>query len=118
MLKEIDLAGALARIKDGSDKVCMIVPVSKDTTIEELMQAKGFALAEIRQDPEPNPEPNPEPKPEPKPKQDKPKKTIDHGKIIALHKAGWSASKIAPEVGCSLQTVINHINAEKEKTNA
>ena len=110
MLKEIDLAGALARIKDGSDKVCMIVPVSKDTTIEELMQAKGFALAEIRQDPEP--------KPEPKPKQDKPKKTIDHGKIIALHKAGWSASKIAPEVGCSLQTVINHINAEKEKTNA
>ena len=110
MLKEIDLAGALARIKDGSDKVCMIVPVSKDTTIEELMQAKGFALAEIHQDPEP--------KPEPKPKQDKPKKTIDHGKIIALHKAGWSASKIAPEVGCSLQTVINHINAEKEKTNA
>ena len=110
MLKEIDLAGALARIRDGSDKVCMIVPVSKDTTIEELMQAKGFALAEIRQDPEP--------KPEPKPKQDKPKKTIDHGKIIALHKAGWSASKIAPEVGCSLQTVINHINAEKEKTNA
>ena len=110
MLKEIDFAGALARIKDGSDKVCMIVPVSKDTTIEELMQAKGFALAEIRQDPEP--------KPEPKPKQDKPKKTIDHGKIIALHKAGWSASKIAPEVGCSLQTVINHINAEKEKTNA
>ena len=110
MLKEIDLAGALERIKDGSDKVCMIVPVSKDTTIEELMQAKGFALAEIRQDPEP--------KPEPKPKQDKPKKTIDHGKIIALHKAGWSASKIAPEVGCSLQTVINHINAEKEKANA
>lgn len=110
MLKEIDLAGALARIKDGSDKVCMIVPVSKDTTIEELMQANGFALAEIRQDPEP--------KPEPKPKQDKPKKQIDHGKIIALHKAGWSASKIAPEVGCSLQTVINHINAEKEKANA
>ena len=110
MLKEIDLAGALSRIRDGSDKVCMIVPVSKDTTIEELMQAKGFALAEIRQDPEP--------KPEPKPKQDKPKKTIDHGKIIALHKAGWSASKIAQEVGCSLQTVINHINAEKEKTNA
>lgn len=40
MLKEIDLAGALARMKDGSEKICMLVPVSKDTTLEELMQAK------------------------------------------------------------------------------
>jgi len=108
MLKEIDLAGALARIKDGSGAVCMLVPVSKDTTLEELMQAKGFALADTKKE-------------EPKPKADKPKqekRKADHGKIIALHNAGWGPSKIASEVGCSMQTVLNHINAEKNNAEA
>lgn len=110
MLKEIDMAGAIARIRDGFENICVVTPVTKETTINELMNARGFVMVsndKIQA---------PEQKPEPKPKQDKQKKTIDHGKIIALHKAGWSASKIAPEVGCALQTVINHINAEKDKT--
>lgn len=104
MLKEIDLAGALARIKEGSEKICMLVQVSKDTTLEELMQAKGFALADTAKE-------------EPKPKADKPKqekRKVDHGKIIALHNAGWGPSKVATEVGCSMQTVLNHINAERQ----
>lgn len=108
MLKEIDLAGALSRIKDGSGSVCMLVPVSKDTTLEELMQAKGFALADTKKE-------------EPKPKAEKPKqekRKVDHGKIIALHNAGWGPSKIATEVGCSMQTVLNHINAEKNNAEA
>lgn len=102
MLKEIDLAGALARIKEGSEKICMLVPVSKDTTLEELMQAKGFALADTKKE-------------KPKPKADKPKRNIDTGKILALHKAGWTASAIASEIGCSTPTVTKYINAEKEK---
>ena len=108
MLKELDLAGALARMKDGSEKICMLVPVSKDTTLEELMQARGFALAEANKE-------------EPKSKADKPKqekRKVDHGKIIALHKAGWLPSKIAQEVGCSMQTVLNHINSEKNDAEA
>ena len=108
MLKEIDLAGALARMKDGSEKICMLVPVSKDTTLEELMQAKGFALADTKKE-------------EPKLKAEKPKqekRKADHGKIIALHRAGWTASAIASEIGCSIPTVTKYINAEKEKNNA
>ncbi|HCG58791.1 MAG TPA: hypothetical protein DEV97_02140 [Lachnospiraceae bacterium] len=101
MLKEIDLAGALARMKDGSEKICMLVPVSKDTTLEELMQAKGFALADTKKE-------------EPKPKAEKPKRNIDTGKILALHNAGWTASAIASEIGCSTPTVTKYINA-KEK---
>ena len=106
MLKEIDLAGALARIKEGSEKICMLVPVSKDTTLEELMQARGFALADTKKE-------EPKPKAE-KTKADKPKRNIDTGKILALHNAGWTASAIASEIGCSTPTVTKYINA-KEK---
>ena len=39
---------------------------------------------------------------------------IDHGKIIALYKAGWSVAKIADEMGCTAQTVRNHIRQEEQ----
>ena len=108
MLKEIDLAGALARIKEGSEKICMLVPVSKDTTLEKLLQAKGFAMVDTKKE-------EPTPKAE-KPKADKPKRNIDTGKILALHNAGWTATAIAAEIGCSIPTVTSHIKAEKEKS--
>ena len=37
------------------------------------------------------------------------RKKIDRGKIIALHKAGWSGKKIADEMRCSIGTVYNVI---------
>ena len=37
---------------------------------------------------------------------------IDHGKVVALYNAGWSAKKIAEEVGCNKQTVIDHLTKE------
>ena len=46
------------------------------------------------------------------PKHEKRRK-LDDGKMLALRKAGWSYEKIADEMGCSTQTVINHIR-EKE----
>jgi DNA-binding NarL/FixJ family response regulator len=39
------------------------------------------------------------------------KKPLDDGKILALRKAGWSLAKIADEMGCSAQTIVNHIEA-------
>ena len=36
-------------------------------------------------------------------------KKLDTPKMIALRKAGWTYDKIADEMGCSPQTVINHI---------
>lgn len=41
------------------------------------------------------------------------KKPLDDGKMLALRKAGWTYEKIADEMHCSTQTVINHIK-EKE----
>ena len=62
-----------------------------------------------------------------KPKQTKPKKTesdekgyspngkakakIDDGTIKALYEGGWSLTKIAEDIGCSTQTVNNHLKA-------
>lgn len=106
MLKEIDMAGALARLKDGSDQICAIISVTKETTIGELMNARGFVM--VSSDSELKPERKAAPKPE--------KKNVDHGKIIALHNAGWTATAIAMEVGCSIPTVTSHIKAEKEKS--
>jgi len=45
------------------------------------------------------------------PKQTKPE--ADHGKIIALWKAGWPVKKIAGEMYLSEATIYNHINREK-----
>lgn len=47
------------------------------------------------------PKPKPKPKQEPDPKPTKKRKPIDKGKVKALHEAGWSAAKIADEMGCS-----------------
>ena len=34
---------------------------------------------------------------------------FEDGKMLALRKAGWTYEKIADEMHCSAQTVINHI---------
>lgn len=39
----------------------------------------------------------------------KAKKTVDVGKLIALHNAGWSVAKIADELGVSTRTVYNYL---------
>lgn len=72
------------------------------------------------------PEPEPAPKKEPKPKKvervkldppekEKPKKKLDDGKMLALRRAGWSYEKIADEMGCATQTVINHIKEKEDR---
>lgn len=44
---------------------------------------------------------------------DKTSKKIDAGKVLALHKAGWSVKNIAGELGCSDQTVYNALKEGK-----
>lgn len=43
-----------------------------------------------------------------------PKKTVDAGKIMALHKAGRSVAWIADDMGVSQQTVYVHLKKMKE----
>ena len=58
-------------------------------------------------------EPKPEEEPEPEEKQ-KEKKKVDHDRIVALYRANppRSVAWIADDVGCSAQTVINHLTKE------
>ncbi len=53
----------------------------------------------------------PEPVQEPEPKE---KKKVDHDRVVALYKANppRSVAWIADDVGCSTQTVINHLTKE------
>lgn len=91
----------------------MLIEITEDTSVRELAMADGFVTVEVTE-PKPEPKPKPEQKEPAKSKKQKPKPEIDHGKIMALHKAGWSSNKIAGEMGISAQTVLNHI-ARDEK---
>lgn len=43
------------------------------------------------------------------------RKTVDAGKLIALHKAGWTPEKIADELSCHVATVYNYLRKAKEE---
>ena len=47
--------------------------------------------------------------PDPPPTGKKARKTVDVGKLIALHYAGWSVAKIADELGVSTRAVYNYL---------
>lgn len=100
------------------ETVYMLVRMESDTMVSDLYGADGYVIMQE----EPEPEPVPEPKPAKQSKQPKQKKQIwepkqdpvriDHGKIVALYKAKWLIKKISDEIGCSQQTVINHLKKE------
>lgn len=114
MLKQIALVDAVKRVINGH-RVYIMFEIDPQTTIEDLGFADGFLIEE--EDPQPDPKPEPKAQPKTKPKAE-PKKPgpygIDHGKLIALHKAGWSIEKIADEMGCTTTTVRNHIRQEEQ----
>ena len=117
MLKQIALVDAVKRVINGH-RVFMMMEIDPHTTIEDLSFSDGFIVIE-EEDPQPERDPKPELKTKStaKPKAE-PKKSgtsgIDHGKLIALHKAGWSIEKIADEMGCTTTTVRNHIRQEEQ----
>ena len=41
------------------------------------------------------------------------KPKVDAGKILALHRAGWTGAKIADEMGCSTATVSHYIKESR-----
>lgn len=94
----------------------MTIRLTGADEIRRVMAAvDGFDLNELDQLREQKSEQDP-----PAPKQDPPKqnpkpKKIDRGKIMALHKAGWSAEKIADEMKCSTVTVYKALKEEAEQ---
>lgn len=94
--------------------IYMITKINSSTTLGELVGADGYMTVTPREPAQPvDPKPEAKPEPEKKAEAKKAAPKIDHGKIMALHKAGWTATKIADEVGCSVQTVINHVNRDE-----
>ena len=111
MLKQIALVDAVKRVINGH-RVYIMFEIDPQTTIEDLGFADGFLIEE--EDPQPEAKPEPEHKPKTESKKKGGPAGIDHGKLIALHKAGWPTAKIADELGCSSQTVLNHIKQEQD----
>lgn len=102
-----------------NNEVYMAVGLNEETPVGEFMMADFYfapepekinrEIAETIKEVIENAKP--EPKEEPKDETKAPKK-LDHGKICALRKAGWSVSKIADEMGCSGPTVRYHLDKE------
>ena len=105
--KEIDIRKAVDAVAEGLT-VYVLHKLEKDATVMYLHDSEGFL---IKTEPVQN---RVEPKLQEKqiwPPKKEPAK-IDHNKICALYKAKWTIAKIADEMGCSQQTVINHLKKE------
>lgn len=118
--KIIARAEAFDHLQRGDGDVYIVEAINDSTPLGVLRTAEGFLLG-IPEEPvqEAKTKAN-ESKEEPKNSNENAKKNsknakpgLDHGKIMALHRAGWTLKNIADEMGCSAQTVLNHINKEK-----
>ena len=99
-LKQIDAGTAFKRVRDGKP-IYILQPISKRTTIEDMMDAVAFAEV-IQEEPEQE-----EPKteevaerseaPAMKRKRGRPS-NLDKDKVMALFKAGWTVEAIAEEM--------------------
>ena len=112
-IKFVSIADAIQAAANGA-RAFILTEMDEDTPVSILADADAFAVVE-NPDPEEKP---PAPKPAVKPAAEKPKPKaapkVDHGRILALYKAGWTIPRIADDVGCSQQTVYNHIKTEQE----
>ena len=103
--KEISLAEAVEAIFVGKE-VYSLHRMLKDATVEDLYESKGF-LVKVQNKVDPKLQEKKQvwgPKKEPA--------KVDHNKICALYKAKWTIAKIADEMGCSEQTIRNHLDKE------
>lgn len=99
---------SLKRLIKGSDMHIMIRFDGIEGAVDADMALKIWEQLSVDADPVKQDPPKPKQAPEPK-AAGKKRKPLDDGKMLALRKAGWPYEKIADEMGCSIQTVINHI---------
>lgn len=133
LVKQVDEKTALELAAKGKE-VLILVPGGKDSGWEEMMPdtlrhmldgcmffrrepAMEVELMELTVEPagqtiEPGLEEPENAQPDP-PTGKKPKKTVDVGKLIALHNAGWPVAKIADELGISMRTVYNYLPSKE-----
>ena len=96
---KVTLASALEMA--GEKEIYILTELSDQTTLADFKKAAAYVVR--IEDDEQIPEPVPEPAEEPV------KKRIDHDEIIRMAQEGCPPREIAEKLGCSDQTVRNHI---------
>lgn len=92
---KVNLATALQNA--GEQEIYILLSLSEQTTLAELKKAAAFVI------------PIEETEQIPEPAEETAKKKIDHDEIIRMAQEGCTPREIAEKVGCSEQTVRNHI---------
>lgn len=93
--EKITLASALEMA--GNKEIYILSSLSEQTTLAELKKAAAFVI------------PIEETEQIPEPAEETAKKKIDHDEIIRMAQEGCTPREIAEKIGCSEQTVRNHI---------
>ena len=104
---------ALKQFLNGMDDLNVMIEIDNDMNVIPADVAIRIWETLNEQIPEAKKEVKKEVQPKQAPKASKGKK-LDTPKMSALRKAGWTYDKIADEMGCSPQTVINHIKKVTE----
>lgn len=92
---KVNLATALQNA--GEQEIYILSSLSEQTTLAELKKAAAFVI------------PIEETEQIPEPVEETAKKKIDHDEIIRMAQEGCTPREIAEKIGCSEQTVRNHI---------
>lgn len=99
---KVTLASALEMA--GEKEIYILTELSGDTTLNDFKRAAAYVVR-IDDDDEIIPETVPEPAEEPVRR----KNSVDHDEIIRMAQEGCPPREIAEKLGCSDQTVRNHI---------
>ena len=105
--KKVTMAEAMLGI--GKTKVYALVELQASTTLAEFLGAQSYVIEDPDEDPEVvilDPDEDPEMEERAKKKQ---RGSFDHDEIIQLASEGYPPKEIAEIIGCSEQTVRNHI---------
>lgn len=109
--KQIDIKEAADRFRNG--EAVYAARCINGMSFREVTAATMLLVLET-------PVPETETKPEKVKNSPPTKKTIDRGKVKALHEAGWSNAKIADEMKCStwsVSMILKELREQKEKQN-
>lgn len=106
-MKTVNFEEAISRMTAG-EQVTLYIPqnmgsMTMEAIVKQMNNGAIFAIANDAEEVSAQDE---------QPKEEKPKKKrtpVDTGKLFALYQAGWSAPKIADELGISDQTVYNYL---------
>lgn len=106
--EKVTMASALEMA--GNREIYILTKLSDQTTLADFKKAAAY-VAQAEED-EQIPEPEPVDTPEEPARR---KSSVDHDRIMELAAAGYPPKEIAEQIGCSEQTVRNHIARENPR---